>query len=135
MKFYYFTKHYLLVVFFFQGVISISGVYDLLCLTGRLLKFFYLIPTFGQKRDTWLAASPTHVMKTLESVQTKFLLLSAEKDPFLKQQSLEFYDLLRSKGSTCQHIEISKTNHFSIITGTNTDLTSPLGLAVDFIKR
>lgn len=148
---------------YFQGVISVSGVYDLLCLNNTLLKPVYLQPTFGYACDLWLSASPAHVIKSLDHVSktaehvtetgdhmtkskervtteeshvtTKFLLLSAEKDPFLKQQSLDFYETLLTKGWACEHVEIGGTNHFSIITGSGADPDSPLQLTIDFISK
>ena len=118
----------------FQGVISVSGVYDLQCLNGRFLKSIYLHPTFGSGFKSWQKASPIITAKTTENTETSYLLLSAAKDLFLKQQSLDFHDVLETKGINSKHVEIRGTNHFSIITGTRTDMSSMLGVAIDFIK-
>ncbi|XP_045158063.2 uncharacterized protein LOC123524158 [Mercenaria mercenaria] len=119
-----------------KGVISISGVYDLLCLNKHWLRHVYLEPTFGRSPNKWLDASPAHLAKRTKSsnIMPKFLLMLAEKDLFLKSQSFKFARTLDELQVECKHVEIRKSNHFNIVTNTSTREGSTLSHVLDFVK-
>lgn len=119
-----------------KGIISISGVYDLLCLNKHLLRTVYLLPTFGADPENWLNASPQHLAQqtTHGKLMPKFLLILAEKDLFLRDQSFEFARTLENRNFNCQHVEIGRTNHFSIITNTSTSQGSTLSYVLKFVS-
>ncbi|WAR23772.1 hypothetical protein MAR_037441 [Mya arenaria] len=120
-----------------KGVVSISGVYDLLCLKSPLLRQVYLTPTFGEDWVNWRETSPTNLAERLDNSQETrpcFLLLSAAKDPFLKEQALGFCRVLKEKQFQCDHFEITGTNHFSIVTGYKTVKGSTFHFVLEFIR-
>lgn len=119
-----------------KGIISISGVYDLLCLNTHLLRPIYLLPTFGRNPAKWLSASPQHRAKQTTSSETtpKFLLILAEKDLFLRAQSFQFAKTLKELDYDCQHVEIEKTNHFNIITNTSIGEGTTLSYVLAFVQ-
>ncbi|XP_060585844.1 uncharacterized protein LOC132741641 [Ruditapes philippinarum] len=119
-----------------KGVISISGVYDLLCLNKHWLRHVYLEPTFGTSSKQWLQASPEHLAQRSKSANTmpKFLLILAEYDIFLKSQSYKFAQTLGKLNLECKHVEISKSNHFNVVTNTSTGKGTTLSYVIEFIK-
>jgi hypothetical protein len=128
--------HCIFSFFIFQGVISISGVYDLLCLNKHWLRHVYLEPTFGTSSKQWLQASPEHLAQRSKSANTmpKFLLILAEYDIFLKSQSYKFAQTLGKLNWECKHVEISKSNHFNVVTNTSTGKGTTLSYVIEFIK-
>lgn len=122
--------------FLFQGIISVSGVYDLLCLNKHWLRPVYLEPTFGRDCTTWFEASPEHLAKRNKTSSTmpRFLLMLAERDLFLKSQSFKFAKTLEELQYDCQHVEICKANHFSIVTNTSTKEGTTLSYVLDFVQ-
>ena len=124
----------------FQGVISLAGVYDLHCLNAKILKQIYLVPNFGEHQQTWRKASPFHqVKKSKTTRRPKFLLMNAELDPVLVEQSHAFAEKLTNTGLDCKHVTVHGSNHFTIVTnlvrifGENDQ--SVLKLTVDFIFK
>ena len=124
------------IYYIFQGVISISGVYDLLCLNKHWLRHVYLEPTFGTNSKQLLKASPEHLAQRKETSKTmpKFLLMLAENDLFLKVQSYKFAQTLDKLNFECKHVEISKSNHFNIVTKTDISKGSTMSNVIEFVK-
>ncbi|KAL5021131.1 hypothetical protein ScPMuIL_000286 [Solemya velum] len=99
-----------------KGVISVSGVYDLLNLNWGIWKYVYLHPTFGHDPQCWKEASPLHRLETHRNSPTPpFLILCAKLDLHLRKESKIFQQSLRDAGVSCDRFLMEKTNHFSII--------------------
>lgn len=63
----------------------------------------------------------------------KFLLMSAEQDLFLKSQSIKFAQTLEDLQYKCKHVEIRRTNHFTIVTDTRTSEGTTLSHVLEFV--
>lgn len=106
---------------YFQGVISISGVYNLSFLSSWFMERFLLRPVFGEEVDVRRAASPLFCLDEDDNRYTQkkipFLVLNAEYDFFLKEDAKEFLLKLKRVKHPCEYYEVKGTNHFSIILG------------------
>ncbi|MBU6997099.1 MAG: alpha/beta hydrolase [Theionarchaea archaeon] len=91
-----------------QGVICISGVFDLVSMAETSWGEGMITSAFGMNPDTWYHASP---MNHNPQKAPPFLTIIAEHDlSLIKSQGKEF---ARKVGAEC--IEIPGTTHFSII--------------------
>lgn len=99
----------------------VSGVFDLLSLTGRPWNQLYLSPTFSSCSKTWLEASPVHI----QSLQRKsfspfcippFLVCYSSNDlKGLDEQAKYFVLLLKKKNIETSLHMVPNTTHLSII--------------------
>lgn len=67
------------------------------------------------------------------SSMPSFLLISAERDSILKKQAIEFFHLLKDVGVNSIHVEIMGTNHFSIVTGVDSEKQRGTGSVISHV--
>jgi len=114
---------------FIKGAICMCGIYDIhlfarggkqewySCLLGYLSKKMYIMPAFGIDSEIWKTASPiTHVpSEPLDSEFPPFLLLNAQYDLGLKEQSRVLAAALRDAGIKVETEVIEGTRHGSLV--------------------
>ncbi len=111
-----------------KGVISLSGVYQIV----SLVPIFH--PIFGKEENVCKAASPVnHVREGLPP----FLIAYADADlPTLGTMAEQFAQKIREKKNKVELLKLEKRDHISIITKAATGITDPLTSAIlKFIKK
>lgn len=111
-----------------KGVISLSGVYQIV----SLVPIFH--PIFGKEENVCKAASPvTHVREGLPP----FLIAYADADlPTLGTMAEQFAEKIRDKKNKVELLKLEKRDHISIITKAATGITDPLTSAIlKFIRK
>jgi len=117
-----------------NGVVGISGIYDLDHFAGRNWMAEHLMTraAFGRNQAQRGEASPTSHVR---SGAPPFLLVNAEDDEKLEEEADQLAALLRATGSKAEAAIIPGTNHFTILSLIGNGDDTLIDRIVDFIGR
>jgi acetyl esterase/lipase len=105
---------------------SISGIYcvgsplsdDINSFTNSLYRMAYVLPTFGDSAESWMAASPWHYVRQLQQGKgttiPPFLLFNAGFDLGLEFDGQRFFSSLREVGAEVEYKLIDGTTHGTV---------------------